>query len=149
MEHQRRTYIRTEQGEPPWVHRLFVAIGPRGQRACAGQPRVWTPPTDVYETDDHVVVLVEVAGVGEDSFTVQLQGRELIVAGCRHDPADKLSYQQMEINYGVFQSDVRLPCDVDETQAQASYDRGFLRISLPKARRQHKVPVVVTVERSE
>ena len=29
---------------------------------------VWRPPTDVYETDDSVVVVVEIAGLGEGDY---------------------------------------------------------------------------------
>jgi HSP20 family protein len=42
-------------------------------------------------------------------------------------------YQQMEIEYGPFQRQVRLPEDVDPAQARAEYERGILRISLPVA----------------
>jgi HSP20 family molecular chaperone IbpA len=78
---------------------------------------------------------------------VRLQGRVLNVQGCRQDPAAKLSYQQMEISYGEFRSEVYLPCAVDDTAATASYDHGFLHIRLPKAQKEHKVPVIVVLHR--
>ncbi len=146
MLHIARLRVSDRESDSPWFGQLFVTLGPRSERVCPGQPRVWHPPTDVYETDTHVIVKIEVAGVDEDAITVRLHSRELTVSGCRNDPADKLACQQMEISYGEFQSSVRLPCDVDESDAGATYERGFLHILLPKAR-QHKVPVDVTVQR--
>jgi HSP20 family molecular chaperone IbpA len=48
---------------------------------------VWRPPTDVYETDDSVVVVVEIAGLAEGDYTVTLSGRALLISGERRDPA--------------------------------------------------------------
>ena len=50
---------------------------------------VWRPPTDVYETDDSVVVVVEIAGLGEGDYTVTLNGRTLLISGERRDPQDR------------------------------------------------------------
>jgi HSP20 family protein len=145
MLHIEKIRTSNRESDSAWRGHLFVTLGPRSERTCPGQPRVWHPPTDVYETDSHVIVKIEVAGVDEDGITVRLDSRELVVSGCRDDPAAKLAYQQMEISYGEFQSSVLLPCDVDDIQARATYDRGFLQIILPKAQK-HRVPVAITVD---
>ena len=145
--HMDRISVQRRESDGPWLGRLYVTLGQRGEKVCPGQQRVWAPPTDVYETDSHVIVKIEIAGVDEDDITVRLHGRELAVSGCRDDPAAKVSYQQMEISYGDFNSAVRLPCDVDEAEARASYEKGFLLILLPKADKRHQVPVVVVIER--
>ena len=116
--------------------------------------RTWRPPTDVYETDDCVEVKVEIAGMEEgdavltSKFTISLSNRSLIIAGMRPDPmadADDLtlSYQQMEIRYGEFKTEVYLPWAIVENEIEATYADGFLRVVLPKAKAQ-KVPVVET-----
>jgi len=142
-----KVQVKARESDNPWFGHLFVLQGTSREVAWPGQPRVWHPPTDVYETDAHVMVKIEIAGVSEDDFVVRLHGRELAVSGHREDPADKLSYQQMEISYGDFYSEVHLPCDVDGNDVTASYDNGFLYIMLPKTQREHKVPVVVVIER--
>lgn len=104
------------------------------------QPKIWRPPTDVYETDDCVVVKVEIAGVAKEDLSIVLDAKRLIIGGVRHDPAAKLGYQQMEILYGPFETDVHIPRAIDEEGIEATYQDGFLLVRLPKAQ-SRRVPV--------
>ena len=98
------------------------------------QSQVWSPPSDVYETDSAIVVKVEIAGLKPEDFTISLNHRVLAVRGVRRDPASKLAYQRMEINYGVFQTEVYLPWPINESaEIEATYEQGFLTVLLPKA----------------
>jgi HSP20 family protein len=113
-----------------------------GQRwVSARQHKIWHPPTDVYETDDCVVVKVEIAGMAEEDFTISLDGKRLIISGVRRDPAAKLGYQQMEVLYGHFETEVHVARAIDEDQIEATYQSGFLSVHLPKAK-PLQVPVV-------
>ena len=109
------------------------------------QPKVWRPPTDVYETDSHVIVKVEIAGMQEADFSVSLKAQVLMISGVRRDPADKLAYQQLEILYGQFATEVYIPWTVDEDAIQATYQDGFLSVLLPKTV-PRRVLVVQTAE---
>ena len=104
---------------------------------------IWRPPTDVYETDNAVVVVIEIAGLGPSDYEILLRGRMLLVAGDRHDPAEKLAYQQMEIRHGKFRTEVRLPWALEPSGQEATYENGFLKIVLPKAT-VRRVPVRAT-----
>ena len=94
--------------------------------------KVFRPPTDVYETDESVVVKVEVAGLKEGEYEISLASRVLSICGARRESASKLSYQQMEIRYGRFLTEVWLPCAVRAQQTEAVYEDGFLKVTLPK-----------------
>jgi len=94
---------------------------------------VWQPPTDVYETDDSAVVTVEIAGLRPGDYQVSLTGRVLEVSGERRDPAAKLAYQQMEIRYGKFRTQVQLPWALEPAEHSAVYTDGLLKITLRKA----------------
>jgi HSP20 family protein len=107
----------------------------------ARQHKIWRPATDVYEMDSYVVVKVEIAGMDEEDFEVSLDTKRLIITGVRHDPAAKLAYQQMEIPYGQFETDVYLPWAIVEDEVEATYRNGFLSVFLPKAR-PRQVPVI-------
>ena len=95
--------------------------------------QIWRPPTDVFETSDNIVVKVEVAGMAEDDFVITFSERRLIIAGIRRDPSAKLGYHQMEIPYGEFRTDVYVSEAVDVDSIEASYESGFLLVTLPKA----------------
>lgn len=97
------------------------------------------PPTNVYETNDSIVVTVEVAGLEDGGYEVSLSkaDRLLTVSGRRHLPvADaKVTYHQLEIRQGGFVTQVHLSWNLsDSEEATAAYEDGFLVISLPKAK---------------
>jgi HSP20 family molecular chaperone IbpA len=124
---------------------LFDEMIPTRRWLPLRHTRTWRPPTDVYETDNFVVVKVEIAGMEEGDFTISLSNRDLIITGVRHDPLAEaegltLSYQQMEIRYGEFKTEVYLPWVIIEDEIEATYEDGFLRVVLPKAKAR-KVPV--------
>jgi HSP20 family protein len=132
------------------IDRLFDEAIPPRRWLPLRHIRTWRPPTDVYETDDCVVVKVEIAGMEEGEFTISLSDRNLIISGVRHDPLTEaqgltLSYQQMEIRHGEFKTEVYLPWAIVEDEIEATYEDGFLEVVLPKAKAQ-KVPVIETHE---
>ena len=99
------------------------------------------PPTDVIETDQAIVVVVEVAGLREGEYQVSLtdDARVLIVAGRRQAPelpGERLTYHRLEVQYGTFVAQVELPWALEGVQtASAGYADGFLTVTLPKVRR--------------
>jgi HSP20 family protein len=95
---------------------------------------VWCPPTDVYETDESAVVIVEIPGLAVGDYEISLHGRTLTITGERRDPAEKLGYQQMEIRYGKFRTEINLPWPLDNAGQLATYENGFLKVVLRKAR---------------
>ncbi len=93
----------------------------------------WSPPTDVYETEEAYVVRVEIAGMREDDFEVLLENDTLLISGSRPDLTERRAYQQMEIRFGKFSTALTLPGSVNIEQARAEYKDGFLTVVLPKA----------------
>jgi HSP20 family protein len=121
--------------------------GVPGQRwVNTAQQGVWCPPTDVYETDDCVVVKVEIAGMERDDFLISLDGLRLTIGGVRRDPAEKLAYQRMEIPYGQFETEVHLTRAIDEAGIEAVYQNGFLIVRLPRAK-PRQVPIIAAQDR--
>ena len=92
----------------------------------------WSPPTDVYETSASFVVRVEVAGMRESDFSINVDKNILVVSGARVDSAERRAYHQMEIRYGEFSTAVELPPGVNTDQAAAEYEDGFLTVLIPK-----------------
>ena len=96
-------------------------------------PHIWRPPTDVYETEDKFVVIVEIAGMDEESFSITLDQNILTVSGERPDTMERKSFQQMEIYFGEFVTEVEFSGPVDANRCVAEYTGGFLWVSLPKS----------------
>jgi len=109
----------------------------------------WVPNTDVYATDNGLVVKVELAGMRSEHLEITVEGSRLRISGNRPDGcrSAKASFLVMEINYGPFESLLELPDGYDLSQARASYLNGFLRIDVPVAQRQSKNTKVPVAER--
>jgi len=95
---------------------------------------VWSPPTDVYETEDEFVIRMEVAGMRESDFEVTYEDRLIVIKGNRPDIQERRAYHQMEIRFGKFSTAVGLPIPVDVDAARAEYQDGLLTIILPKTK---------------
>ncbi len=93
---------------------------------------VWSPPTDVYETEDKCVIKVEIAGMRDEDFEVAFENNILMIAGYRSDLNERRAYHQMEIRFGRFEIAVEIFVSVDMEKATAEYKDGFLTIMLPK-----------------
>jgi HSP20 family protein len=92
----------------------------------------WSPPTDFYETDASFVVRVEVAGMRESDFTINVEDNYIVISGIRSEPPERRAYHQMEIRFGEFSTAIELPLGVDVNKAEADYEDGFLNVILPK-----------------
>jgi HSP20 family protein len=94
----------------------------------------WRPDVDTYETATTVEIIVDLAGVEEEDFEVQLFEDVLVIEGSRRLPAcaEGAVYHAATIRQGPFQLGVPLPATVSAERVEARYDRGLLRITLPK-----------------
>ena len=92
----------------------------------------WSPPTDVYETENNFVVRVEAAGMRESDFTINAEDNFLVISGVRSESPEWRAYRQMEIRFGEFSTSIELPLGVDVSKADADYKDGFLNVILPK-----------------
>jgi HSP20 family protein len=115
----------------------------------------FTPAVDVYYMDDppRAVVKAELAGIDPDSIALEIQGRELVIAGHRRSARDEAVrvYQQVEIEHGPFKRVIGLGADVVPEDARAIYEDGMLRVELPLApvdSQSRSVPIQVPGPRS-
>jgi len=130
-----------EQAMPTVIRRsetLTVGSRRRELRGALGwqvTTPVWSPPTDLYETEKEYVVSVEVAGMRDSDFEVVFDDGMLFVEGKRSDVTKRRAYHQMEIHFGKFSTAVGLPGPIDLESSQAEYKDGFLTVRMPKAKR--------------
>src|SRR3979409_2550317 len=89
----------------------FSRAGKRPQILFTHHPQpqvttVWTPAVDVYETDEAIVVLFDLAGVDAEKTEVHAEPHLLVVRGVRrerHGPPEQRTFHTLEIPYGRFE----------------------------------------------
>ncbi len=124
--------MKTEQIQPIWYDGEDSQISGGKRRRNGVRTHIWRPPTDVFETEEAVIVRVEIAGMREDDFSISLSGDQLTVRGNRPDVHERRAYHQMEIFFGEFNTEVKLPAPILADQVVAEYQAGFLRLMFPK-----------------
>lgn len=94
----------------------------------------WRPDADAYETADTVEIIVDLAGVHEEDFEVQLFDNALVVEGRRRlsAPEEATTFHAVRIRQGPFRLELPLVAPVDSERVHARYDLGLLWITLPK-----------------
>lgn len=109
---------------------------------------IWSPPTDVFETEEGVVVKMELPGVRPEDVSIVLLDDRLIVKGRRDDPdaGRKIHYQQMEIAYGPFAKVVLLRMHFDRDGVRARLKDGYLDLTIPRASEPIGEKIVVEIK---
>lgn len=106
----------------------------------------WEPNTDLYTTDDGLVIKVDLAGMRSENLEITIEGNRLRISGNRPDScrSPHCRFLVMEITYGPFEKILNVPVSYDLSRAKAAYMNGFLRIDVPLARAQslgHKLEI--------
>lgn len=126
--------LRRFAADPP----MFVAVA----SAARGRRGTWQPAMEMYETPDNLTVVAEIAGMSGEDVDIVIEGDVLTIQGDRidHERCEGRSYHVANVGYGPFAVNMRLPFAVDSDEAQASYDNGFLKITLPRLQKRNIVP---------
>ena len=92
------------------------------------------PPVDIYEDEHNITLKIEVPGIDEKDIDVRIEGNTLTVHGERKLEKEEKeeNFRRVERHYGSFTRSFTLPGSVDPGQVSADYDKGVLKIKLPK-----------------
>jgi len=95
----------------------------------------WIPPVDIMEEKDRILLTAELPGFKENDIEVQMEGGVLTIRGERKSEAEKegRKYHRVERVYGQFVRSFTLPNNVDREHIRATFDRGLLKIEMPKS----------------
>jgi HSP20 family protein len=122
----------------PWdPTRELRAWQERLERLSAHRPDSWTPPIDVYETDDRYVISAELPGLAREDIDLGLEDARLTIRGRRIDrtttAGDVLHFHQIERGHGAFARTFEFASKIDVAGVSADLSSGVLTITLPKA----------------
>jgi HSP20 family protein len=116
------------------INRVFrESYGPEG-RDEALTTSSFAPAVDVYEDEHNVTLKIEVPGIDEKDIDVRLENNTLTVHGERKIEKEEKeeNYRRVERQYGSFTRTFTLPATVDGEKVAANYDKGVLKVTLPK-----------------
>jgi HSP20 family protein len=95
-------------------------------------PGTWAPAVDVLETEDSYLLFAELPGVVKEDIQLQVRERRLELSGRRHSLGENRNFLRMERSYGPFRRAFELGMPVDTEGISAHFDRGILRVVIPK-----------------
>lgn len=123
--------------------RAFESGDPAAEPDTAPAP--WVPVVEVFEEADNVRVVAELPGVMAKDLNVALEGNRLTISGSKpraeEEPAVKV--HRHERTYGQFKRVFKLRSVIDFQNLTATFERGVLTVTLPKAEsaKRHQIPI--------
>ena len=105
-----------------------------GEREFLPMREEWMPALDVSETKDSLIVKAEIPGMEPKDIDISISGDLLVLKGEKKQKTEekKENFHRVETRYGAFSRTIRVPVSVDSEKIEASYDKGVLKIVLPK-----------------
>ena len=122
-----------------WLHSSVQDVTHQvaGLRLSRSGPHRWRPAINAYRCEDCIRVCVDLAGVDRSDIDLVIANQHLSIRGVRDvpEPGDEakraMQMIAMEIDYGPFERELRLPAEVNVKKVHAEQKNGLLWIHLP------------------
>jgi HSP20 family protein len=110
----------------------FRNVGRRQKRWVTSE--AWRPPVNVLETDESLVLELELPGLERDELHLEVEDGTLTIKGERKEEhgEDGGRWLRVERYHGAFERSFALPTTVDPEGIRASLRNGVLQVTLPK-----------------
>ena len=108
----------------------------------------WRPATDIYDTDNALVIKTELPGIGKDDVSIDVKGNVLTIKGERSFDKEikEENYYRKERSFGKFQRSVALPEAVNPEVIKANFKNRVLEIKVPKTEEKKPKQISINVE---
>jgi HSP20 family protein len=107
----------------------------------------WWPSVDMSETKDSFIMKAELPGLDAKDVEVSISGDVLTIKGekTKEEEEKDEHHYRAERYYGSFQRSFQLPVGVQADKVEAAFDKGVLKVTLPKVEeaKQKKIEVKV------
>jgi len=107
-------------------------------------------PIDIYETDDCLVIDVEIPGISADDVSISIENNILVIEGVKRKDStegNRLHYLCMERTFGAFRRSIKMDLDIDDTsRLDASYSGGVLRVKIAKRGKKNKEKIFIPIK---
>jgi HSP20 family protein len=107
----------------------------------------WSPSVDILETKDSFVIKAELPGLEAKDVNVSISGDLLIIKGeKKKEEEEKYEHHYCaERYYGSFQRVFRLPTGVHGDKIEAKFEKGVLKVTLPKVEEAKKKEIEIKI----
>jgi HSP20 family protein len=108
----------------------------------------WLPSMDVSETEASFIIKAELPGMEAEDINVSISEDLLTIKGEKKKEEEKKGehYHCSERYHGVFQRSFRLPTRVQTDKIEAAFDKGVLKITLPKSEEAKRKEIKIEVK---
>jgi len=107
----------------------------------------WSPTVDVSETKNELLVKAELPGLDVKDIEVNITGDLLTIKGeKKKEEEEKDEHHHIERYYGSFQRSMRLPVNVQRDKVDATFEKGVLKVKMPKTEEAKKKEVKIQVK---
>jgi HSP20 family protein len=105
------------------------------------------PAIEIQETDQNLVIKIEVPGMRAADLDIQLSADRLEISGehSEESSSDTAATFHSELHYGKFRRVIALPATVQHEAAAATFENGMVRLVLPKLAQQQRSVVKVDI----
>ena len=114
------------------------------QVAPPGSGQVFSPRTDIFETEDAIMVVADMPGVKDEGLDITLEQNQLAIRGkVAAQVSEEYRLTHKEYDTGHYERHFILPNAVDQAQIEAALKDGVLELRLPKGKEAalRKIPV--------
>ena len=91
------------------------------------------PACDVYENNDEILVIADIAGVEADALKINLEKGELVLEASREIPVKAGAFLGAEWSGCDFRRRFSIPSGIDASKISADLKDGVMRLHLPKS----------------
>ncbi len=108
----------------------------------------FAPMMNIYQDKDNVIVETALAGIEPGKVDISIENDVLTISGRTEEKKEvkREDYYRKEIREGSFSRSVILPMPVKADKAEASYDKGIMKIVIPKAEAAKPKKIAVKVK---
>ena len=108
----------------------------------------WLPSVDISETKDKLLIKAELPGLEAKDVNVSISGDLLIIKGEKKKEEEEKDehHHYVERYSGSFQRVFQLPAGVKGDKVEATFDKGVLKITLPKVEEAKKKEIEIKVK---
>jgi HSP20 family protein len=103
------------------------------------------PKIDVIDRDKEIFVKAELPGFDKEDLDISIANNQLVIKAkaCHEDKEEKGDYLKQEISKSEIYRSLLLPADVEDENVKTSFNKGVLKLTIPKQKKSQRKQIKV------